>query len=380
MDSCASVSSCSSSSGEISSAKPVKVHTCHYPFPGPLTRGPPWLLLFLDAYEPACTGRLVDPLYYRERLAPFLEVYERLATLSDCLDEVLYLVAVRHGEAARIRAGAWSGPPLAVLLHDLFGLVLASARAVGLSLLTLSGGVKVGQFIVVDDGRSPISVHGDPRRESRICRRRRHYGAEGAVRKLQDGYRRVFDLDPLVGKQPRVGCNFDYLAHQPLEEVDAMDCLVDQDSPTIQLPGSAPAARVVVRLRPPPPHVGRPRGHTAELSSGECLVNGLRGRVEAVLAYDGDPPACGTLYLDQAVRRPQGNVDGLFDHDVLAGLEHRYGALGVNAARGTDAHGVEIHTRKHLFEAGVMRAPILICQLLGQFGHDIGHGHQLRTL
>src|SRR5215211_4680125 len=303
MDSCASVSSCSSSSGEISSAKPVKVHTCHYPFPGPLTRGPPWLLLFLDAYEPACTGRLVDPLYYRERLAPFLEVYERLATLSDCLDKVLYLVAVRHGEAAWVCPCAWSGRRLTVPLHGLFSLVLASDHAVGLSLLSLAGSIEVGQFIVVDDGRSPISVHGDPGRESRICCRRGHYGAEGAVRKLQDGYCRVFDLDPLVGKQPCVGGNLDYLAHHPLEEVDAMYGLVDQDSPAIQLPGSAPAARVVVRLRPPPPHVGRPRGQAAELSSCDRLVNGLRGRVEAVLAYDGDPPARGTLYLDKAVRR-----------------------------------------------------------------------------
>src|SRR5215208_541199 len=174
MDSCASVSSCSSSSGEISSAKPVKVHTCHYPFPGAASE-PPRLLLFLDAYEVACTGRLVDPLYYRERLAPFLEVYERLATLSDCLHEVLYLVAVRHRKTTRVRAGAWSCLPLAVPLHDLFGLVLAPARAVGLSLPALSGSVKVGQFIIVDDGRSPVSVHGDPGRESRIRSRRRHY-------------------------------------------------------------------------------------------------------------------------------------------------------------------------------------------------------------
>src|ERR671913_1354887 len=153
MDSSPSVSSCPSSSGEISSAKPVKVHTCHNPFLGRCSRAPPQLVLLLDAYGPACTGRLVDPLYYRERLAPFFEVYERLAALSEGLDEFLDLVAVRHGKAARVCPGAWSGRRLAILLHDLFGLVLASA--VGLSLLSLAGGVKVAQFIVIDDGRSP---------------------------------------------------------------------------------------------------------------------------------------------------------------------------------------------------------------------------------
>ena len=82
-----------------------------------------------------------------------------------------------------------------------------------------------------------------------------------------------------------------------------MDGLVDQDPPTIQLPGAAPAARVVVTLRSPPPHVGGARGQAAELTPGERLVNDVRSGVEAVLAYDGDPPARGTLDLDQAVRR-----------------------------------------------------------------------------
>ena len=78
---------------------------------GRFSRGPPQLVLFLDAYRPACTGRLVDPLNYGERLTPFLQVYERFTAISHGLDEVLYLVAVRHGEAARVRAGARSGRP-----------------------------------------------------------------------------------------------------------------------------------------------------------------------------------------------------------------------------------------------------------------------------
>ena len=95
MDSCASVSSYSSSSGEISSAKPVKVHTGLNLFPGSGSLVAQ-LVLFLDAYGPARPGRLVDPLNYSERLAPFLEVYERLAAISYGLDEVLHLGAVRH--------------------------------------------------------------------------------------------------------------------------------------------------------------------------------------------------------------------------------------------------------------------------------------------
>src|SRR5215210_7738042 len=149
-----------------------------------------------------------------------------------------------------------------------------------------------------------------------------------------------------------------------------MDGLVDQDSPAVQLPGSAPATRVVIGLGAPPPHLRGSRGEAAEPSFIYRLMNGLRGRVEAVLAYDGNPPAGGTLDLEQTVRRLQGDVDGLLDDGVLARLEHGYGNLGVPAARGADAHSVEIHTREHLPEVAVRGATILAGQLLGQFRHD----------
>src|SRR5918997_1466986 len=165
MDSSASVFSCSSSSGEISSANPVKVHTCHNPFPWgdppSAARGLPLRVLSLDMYWPARSGRLVDTLNYRERLATFLEVHERLAALSYGLDEVLYLVAVRHREAARVRAGARSRLHLTIPRHYLLGLVLAPACSVGVPFLSLASDVKVAQFIVVDDNRPPIPVHGD---------------------------------------------------------------------------------------------------------------------------------------------------------------------------------------------------------------------------
>src|SRR5215211_4587297 len=204
MDSCASVSSCSSSSGEISSAKPVKVHMSCYLAPEgspPLSeRGSSVLVPFLGTYGPAGTGRFVDCLDYREGLASFFEVHERLAALPYGLDEVLDLVAVRHGEAGWVRAGAKSGAPFAIPLHHTLGLVLADVSAVGVFPVLLAGGMKVPQLVVVDDGRSPVPVHGYPGRKSRICRRGRDDGAEGASCELQDGYRRVFDLDPLVGE------------------------------------------------------------------------------------------------------------------------------------------------------------------------------------
>src|SRR5215213_7025985 len=146
MDSSASVFTCSSSSGEISSAKPVKVHTCCYPFPEGCTpiaeRGSSMPVPFLETYGPTGTGRLVDALDYREGLASFLEVHGRLAVLSYGLDEIPDLVTVRHREAGRVCAGAGSGTPLAILLYDLRSLILTPICAVGVSLPSLAG-VKV---------------------------------------------------------------------------------------------------------------------------------------------------------------------------------------------------------------------------------------------
>src|SRR5215204_1766552 len=386
MNSSASVSSCSSNSGEISSAKPVKVHTCHNPFPGRGTGKVRTVCAviprasFMNANRLACMGRLVDPRYYRERFASFLDVYGRLAAFSHGLDEVPDLVAVRHGEAAWIRARPCTRPGRAIPFHHLLRLVFASACAIRVSLLSLAGGVEVPELVVVDDGGPPIPVHGDPGGKAWIGRRRRHDGAEGAAGELQDGYRGIFDLDPLVGEQTCVRGDLDDRAHQPLQQVDTMDGLVDQDSPTVQRPCAPPAARVVVLLRPPPPHLSRPRCQPPEIVVAYRFLHRARGRVEAVLADDGDFPCRCALHLEQTVRRFKRYVNGLLDYHVLACLERRYGIVRVHAARGAHANCVYVCSRQHFLQAGVPGTLILTGQLLGQLGDDVGHRHKLRAV
>src|SRR5215211_1395084 len=138
MDSSASVSSCSWSLGEISSAKPVTVHKWGCPFLGkcPLrsARESSLLIRLPNAYGPAGTGRLVDAPDYREGLASFFEIYGWLAALPYGVDEVLDLVAVCHGEAGWVRTSAGSGLDAAIPFHDLCGLVPAPALVVRVSL------------------------------------------------------------------------------------------------------------------------------------------------------------------------------------------------------------------------------------------------------
>src|SRR5215212_7948749 len=121
-----------------------------------------------------------------------------------------------------------------------------------------------------------------------------------------------------------------------------MDGLVDQDSPAVELPGTAPAARVVVRLRPPPPYLRRPRGQAAKLLCGDRAVDGQGCHVEAVLADDSYLPAGRPLYPEEPIRRLERDIDGLFDDNVFACFQRGDGVPGVHAAGSTDAHGVQL--------------------------------------
>src|SRR5919112_6374422 len=348
IDSPVSVSSCSSNSGEISSAKPVRVHINHDLLiatgayhrlaldtpDGRVTdevaskdhgrgvRGVfllsnfPGRLPFPDAHGLAGAGRLVDAGDDRERLASFFDGYGGLAVVLDGPDEVRDLVPVRHREAFGIGAGARSRGAFPVLLHDPLSLVVTSP--VGLRLLLHPSGVEVHELVVIDHGRAPVPVHGYPGREAGVSGGRGRDGGEGAVLEFEDRHGGVLDLDPLVGEQAGVGGDLDDAAHQPLQEVDAVYGLVNQDPPAVQLPRAAPPARVVIGLRPPPPHLRRPHGQAAELLPGDRAVDGQGRRVEAVLAYNGHLPAGRPLYFEKPVRRLERDVDGLFDDDVFA--------------------------------------------------------------
>src|SRR5215213_7680302 len=119
IDSITRVSSCSSRSGEISSANPIKVHTRCCPFWRPSNPLAP----FFDTHGPPGPGRRVDTRDDRERLSSFFDGYGRLSVVPHGLDEVPYLVPVRHRETARIGARTGSRPVHATLLQYLLSLV-----------------------------------------------------------------------------------------------------------------------------------------------------------------------------------------------------------------------------------------------------------------
>jgi hypothetical protein len=64
-----------------------------------------------------------------------------------------------------------------------------------------------------------------------------------------------------------------------------------------------------------------PRGQPSEVAGLDGLDDLLGRGVEAVLGHDGDLLARRPLRGEDAVGRLQGDIDGLLDHDVLAGLE-----------------------------------------------------------
>ena len=80
--------------------------------------------------------------------------------------------------------------------------------------------------------------------------------AQRPVRELERRDGRVFDRDPLVGQRGRVRGHFDDRAHQPGEQIDAVNRLVHQRAAAVEFPRAAPLAAVVILLRAKPLHVG----------------------------------------------------------------------------------------------------------------------------
>ena len=69
------------------------------------------------------------------------------------------------------------------------------------------------------------------------------------------------------------------VAHQPGEQVDIVDRLVHEGAAAVEVPGSSPAAGVVVLLGPPPLHVGVAQGEAAEPAACDRFLEPEVGRV-----------------------------------------------------------------------------------------------------
>ena len=148
-------------------------------------------------------------------------------------------------------------PPAVLLRAAISAWMAASPRA-------LLGEVPGHDVFLLHRGAALGAVDLDPLQIAGIGGRAGLDHAQRAVGELERGHGRVLDRDPLVGQQARVGRDLDDRAHQPGEQVDAVDGLVHQRAAAVELPGAAPGAAVVIRLRAIPLHIGVAEREPAE--------------------------------------------------------------------------------------------------------------------
>jgi hypothetical protein len=204
--------------------------------------------------------------------------------------------------------------------------------------------VEIDQLVVGDDRRSLGAEDPDAGIQPGIGSRRPVDDPQGAAGEAGHGHRGVFDLDPLMRQAGGVGEHLGGNAQHGDQQVDGVDGLVHDRPATVHGPGAAPAAGVVVRLPPPPGRGGDPGGQASEVAGLDGRHDLLGGGVEAVLGHDGDLLPRGPLSRDDAVGGFKGDVDGLFDHDVLAGGEGSHGLVRVESGGGADADRLDLRT------------------------------------
>ncbi len=76
-------------------------------------------------------------------------------------------------------------------------------------------------------------------------------------------------------------------SHQPLQQINGVDRLIHEHAATIKFPGTAPFATVVIRLRAPPGHSGVAKHQSTKSLLLYQVIHLAGGRIEAVLADDG---------------------------------------------------------------------------------------------
>ena len=172
---------------------------------------------------------------------------------------------------------------------------------------------------LTEDQRAAVAVELDTFGKAGIGRGAGHERANRPTLKLDRGDGEVLALDGVNGGR---GTRTEALhrAGQPLQQVDAVDRLVDQHRAALAGQRAAPGASRVVGRLAPPLGVAIGQENPAELAFVEVALDLARQRHEAHLELGAEPNAARSTRRDDPVRL--GKVAGhrLFDQHVHAGL------------------------------------------------------------
>ena len=232
------------------------------------------------------------------------------------------------------------------------GIGIIGARATAFGGRSKDGGIggqglfefEGGQFVVAEDGSAGRAMDADLGREARAgpagrgtCERR-----AAAIGEFDPPGSDVLDLDAVMGDEPRHGGDALRLTEEPEQEVDGVDALVHHGATAIKGERPAPSGGVIIGLRTPPRDERAGERQFAETARRQGGLERDRAGTEAAGQDPGDGHAVLGTGGVEFIAAGEGDLEGLFDHDVLAGLGAGEGRGEVIAAGRAEADDVDV--------------------------------------
>ena len=214
----------------------------------------------------------------------------------------------------------------------------------GQGLLELEG----GQLVVAEDGRAGRAVDTDLGGETRTGPAGGRAGERraAAVGEFNPASGDVLDLDAVMRDEPRRRRHALWFAEEPQQEVDGVDALVHHGTAAVQRERTAPGRGIIIGLRAPPRDERAGQRQLTEATGVERRLERDRAGAEAAGQDAGDRHAGLGAGGGEFVAAGEGDLEGLLDDDVLAGLRAGEGRGEVIAARRAEADDVDVRIRQ----------------------------------
>lgn len=153
-------------------------------------------------------------------------------------------------------------------------------------------------------------------------------------------------------------------AHEPRQQVNAVNRLIHQRTTPVKLPSPSPRSAVVVGLRAIPLHIGIADGQSAKAIFVDRLLNQLGGLVKTRWKNRRKYNTSFLARLDDLVAPLQSDLERLLDDNVLSSFRSGYGRFLMCTARRTDSHDVNIGIGQHRVKVVITCATVSRCETI----------------
>ncbi len=132
-----------------------------------------------------------------------------------------------------------------------------------------------------------------------------------------------------------------------------MDSLIHEGAATIELPGAAPGAAIVVGLGAIPLYIGFGQGEPAEAALVDRGFHLSAGAMKTRREHRAEQDLVFLALLDDRVAALERDFERLFHDHMLAGASRGHGGLHVRSAGRADDRHIERGVGEHIIELGI---------------------------